>query len=112
MPKTPDYFVGKTIVITGGGGGIGRATAVGMYPEGRSLQAVYDLVGNVWEWCRNSYGDPHQKTPKQDEPRGVRGGSWGYDQAGARTVFRHSFPPIFRDARYGFRVVCAAPILR
>ena len=27
MPKTPDYFAGKTIVITGAGSGIGRATA-------------------------------------------------------------------------------------
>jgi NAD(P)-dependent dehydrogenase (short-subunit alcohol dehydrogenase family) len=27
MPKTPDYFAGKTIIITGAGSGIGRATA-------------------------------------------------------------------------------------
>ena len=29
MPKTPDYFVGKTVVITGAGSGIGRAAAKG-----------------------------------------------------------------------------------
>ena len=27
MPKTPDYFVGKTIMITGAASGIGKATA-------------------------------------------------------------------------------------
>jgi 3-oxoacyl-[acyl-carrier protein] reductase len=28
MPKTPDYFAGKTIIITGAASGIGRATAL------------------------------------------------------------------------------------
>ena len=35
MPKTPDYFVGKTIVITGAASGIGRATALDLCPRGR-----------------------------------------------------------------------------
>ncbi|NBC46485.1 MAG: SUMF1/EgtB/PvdO family nonheme iron enzyme [Gammaproteobacteria bacterium] len=30
-----------------------RTTAVGLYPGGRSKQGVYDLAGNVEEWCRN-----------------------------------------------------------
>lgn len=37
MPKTPDYFVRKTIVITGGGGGIGRATALIFAREGANV---------------------------------------------------------------------------
>lgn len=37
MAKTPDYFVGKTIVITGGGGGIGRATALIFAREGANV---------------------------------------------------------------------------
>lgn len=37
MPKTPDYFHGKTIVITGAGGGIGRATALIFAREGANV---------------------------------------------------------------------------
>jgi NAD(P)-dependent dehydrogenase (short-subunit alcohol dehydrogenase family) len=37
MPKTPDYFVGKTIMITGAGGGIGRSTALIFAREGANV---------------------------------------------------------------------------
>lgn len=37
MPRTPDYFVGKTIVITGAGGDIGRATALIFAREGANV---------------------------------------------------------------------------
>ena len=37
MPKTPDYFHGKTIVITGAASGIGRATALIFAREGANV---------------------------------------------------------------------------
>ena len=37
MPKTPDYFKGKTIVITGAGSGIGQSTAVIFGREGANV---------------------------------------------------------------------------
>jgi NAD(P)-dependent dehydrogenase (short-subunit alcohol dehydrogenase family) len=40
MPKTPDYFVGKTIVITGAASGIGRATALIFAREGANVVCV------------------------------------------------------------------------
>ena len=40
MPKTPDYFSGKTIVITGAGSGIGRATALIFAREGANVVAA------------------------------------------------------------------------
>src|SRR5215472_3362157 len=40
MPKTPNYFHGKTIVITGAGSGIGRATAMIFAREGANVVCV------------------------------------------------------------------------
>ena len=37
MPKTPDYFKGKTLVVTGGASGIGRATALVFGREGANV---------------------------------------------------------------------------
>ena len=37
MPKTPDYFAGKTIIITGAGSGIGHATALIFAREGANV---------------------------------------------------------------------------
>ena len=91
--------------------GIGRTTAVGMYPGGRSRQGVYDLAGNVWEWCRNEYRDPRKIDPGGDESRVLRGGSWNLNQDYARADYRLGNHPNNRYGfNYGFRVVCASPI--
>jgi len=37
-----------------------RTTAVGLFPQGNSLQQVSDLAGNVWEWCL-------QRVPRREE---------------------------------------------
>jgi hypothetical protein len=87
--------------------GIGRTTAVGMYPEGCSRQGVADLAGNVWEWCSNR----HEKgTGKSDERRVLRGGSWSGRRSHARAGSRDFDHPYFRYSGLGFRVVCSAPI--
>jgi len=89
--------------------GIGRSTAVGMYLSGRSAQGVYDLAGNVWEWCRNPYDNPEWAEPKGEYFRVVRGGSWNGGRDYARADLRSYYPPDFRDF-LGFRVSCASPI--
>jgi hypothetical protein len=95
--------------------GINRTTAVGMYPQGDSLQKVSDLAGNVWEWCRtpirfpstsgNKYGNP-----ALNDPVVLRGGSWFNGQDIARVDYRGDYRPSDRYINIGFRMVCSAPI--
>ena len=59
-------------------------TAVGVYPDGDSLQKVSDLAGNVWEWCRNVYEHPAETEPGGKGSRVLRGGSWNARRARAR----------------------------
>ena len=86
---------------------VGQTTAVGIYPSGKNPTLdLYDLSGNVWEWCRNKYDNP--KDDQIDESgvgRVVRGGSWGSLQNLARAAYRNHTRPSGRSLNDGFRLV-------
>jgi formylglycine-generating enzyme required for sulfatase activity len=92
-------------------GEIGSTTAVGVYPAGRNPALdLYDLSGNVWEWCRNKYDKPEDD--RVDDSGGwrvVRGGSWRLNADFARAACRRDYHPADRDASRGFRVVARRP---
>jgi formylglycine-generating enzyme required for sulfatase activity len=91
--------------------GLGRATAVGMYPQGAAPVGALDMAGTVWEWCLNEYHLPEHIGLDGYSPRVVRGGSQGSIAAFARRVERFEENPSDLPDDFGFRVACSAPML-
>lgn len=72
---------------------------------------LYDMSGNVWEWCSTTYDKGYLDTENSVEDgklRVIRGGSWLDDAWNLRTSNRQAISPIFRDSKYGVR--CALPL--
>ncbi len=75
---------------------------------------LYDMHGNVWEWCWNFYEDyspghvADPKGPDFGQERLLRGGSWGTSAAGCRSAIRYVFAPGYRVPSIGFRLVQSA----
>jgi formylglycine-generating enzyme required for sulfatase activity len=92
-------------------GEVGQTTAVGIYPAGRNSDLdLYDLSGNVWEWCRNKYDnsdDDH--VDGSGDWRVLRGGSWNLSQGNAPAACRNYGTPDLRTYGIGFRVVVRRP---
>ena len=111
-----NYDASRTYANESKGEDRSQTTPVGIFPP--NAFGLYDMHGNVWEWCEDDYHSSYDQAPtdgnawlKEDENTTVvlRGGSWVNLPWGCRCAFRNLLNPDIRDDLIGLRVVRVAP---
>lgn len=85
--------------------GIRQITSVRRYVRGVSPYGVYDMAGNVWEWCINSENEVIAEQSEVLTKRVVKGGSFISSRKRAECNFYFSLNPECRYESIGFRVI-------
>jgi formylglycine-generating enzyme required for sulfatase activity len=90
---------------------------VGQFPA--NSVGLYDMHGNVLEWCEDDYhsnyeGAPNDgsawvETSRKDLKKLLRGGSWVNNPENCRSACRHYGTHVHRNHLIGFRVSCVSP---
>jgi formylglycine-generating enzyme required for sulfatase activity len=87
-----------------------RTTDVGSYPP--NAFGLYDMHGNVWEWCGDGFDENAYPNSPVNDPTGIasaldraqRGGGWNFGGRNCRSAIRRGWPPLGRGQNVGFRV--------
>ena len=94
---------------------VNETTSVGKFPP--NAFGLYDMHGNVWEWCQDDWHDNYEGSPKDGSAwllgksfkKVIHGGSWRFFHYYCRSACRDYKSRDFRSNNIGVRVVCVAP---
>jgi len=90
---------------------IGKSVAVGSYQP--NAFGLYDMHGNVWEWCQDIYNSSYRDLPTNgsanlsvgnSNSHVLRGGAWDLNSDDLRSANRSSYAPAARYSYFGFRL--------
>ena len=89
-------------------------TTVGVKEKPANAWGLYQVHGNVWEWCEDRYDAVYYQKSEKTDPGGpsdlslksrvLRGGSWYIYADNARSAFRSNDAPDYRFFNFGFRL--------
>lgn len=103
------------------GGNVGHPLPVGSFPEGKTPQGVFDMSGNVAEWCRDWYDPGYYAQAPEDNPQGPkkagearprrvrRGGCWAMTAEHQASAARGASALNYRPKCVGIRCVREIP---
>jgi len=112
---TTPYFFGDTPSKLGQYAWYDRNSGAHPRPVGQKQPnpwGLYDICGNLWEWCNDFYRvDYYQESPQKD-PRGpdrgdtkvVRGGAWRFSADNCRSGYRYNENPGYADVCFGYDI--------
>jgi formylglycine-generating enzyme required for sulfatase activity len=93
----------------------GWTSPVGSYPAAPAPLALYDMAGNVWEWCNDWFICDLGASPEIDPAgpssgttRALRGGNWLYLPDAMRCSARDQYSPSGPNNACGFRIARTA----
>jgi formylglycine-generating enzyme required for sulfatase activity len=73
---------------------------------------LYDMCGNLWQWCNDFYGVDYYRTGPRENPRGpdqgktrvLRGGAWRFSAKNLRCGYRYNENPGYNDVCFGYDI--------